>query len=103
MSKRLEQEKNTVQKMIRLYCKGHHHPTDGLCPECQQLEDYALNRVSHCKFGDNKPTCGKCTVHCYKPDMRQKIKEVMRYSGPRMLFVDPISALRHLMDGRKKG
>jgi hypothetical protein len=103
MSKRLEREKSTVQKMIRLYCRGHHHTRDGLCPECRQLEDYALNRVSHCKFGDNKPTCGKCTVHCYKPDMRTKIKEVMRYSGPRMLFVDPVSAFRHLIDGRKKG
>lgn len=103
MSNRLEREKTTVQMMIRLYCKNQHHTIEGLCPECQRLSDYAMARLSHCKFGDSKPTCGKCTVHCYKPEMRQRIREIMRYSGPRMLFVHPIAALRHLMDGRKRG
>ena len=102
MSNRLEREKATVQIMLRLYCKDHHHPRGGLCPKCQELSDYAMNRLSHCKFGESKPTCGKCTVHCYKPVMRERIKEVMRYSGPKMLFVHPITALRHLIDGRKQ-
>jgi predicted amidophosphoribosyltransferase len=102
MSNRLEREKTTVQMMLRLYCKNHHHPEGGLCPECQGLADYALTRLNQCKFGDHKPTCGKCPVHCYKPEMRKRMIEIMRYSGPKMLFVHPIAAFRHLMDGRKK-
>ena len=102
MSSRLEREKNTVQIMLRLYCKDHHISVGGLCPECQELSNYATDRLTHCKFGESKPTCGKCTVHCYKPEMLKRIIEIMRYSGPKMLFVHPIVAIRHLMDGRKK-
>ena len=88
--------------MLKLYCKDHHHSAGGLCLECQKLLEYAINRLAHCKFGENKPTCGKCTVHCYKPEMRKQIKEIMRYSGPKMLFAHPIAAIRHLIDGGKK-
>lgn len=102
MSNRLDREKATVQIMLKLYCKDHHHSVGGLCSGCQELSDYAINRLTHCQFGESKPTCGKCTVHCYKPEMRKRIKEVMRYSGPRMLLTHPIAAIRHLIDGRKK-
>jgi hypothetical protein len=101
MSKRLEREKLTVRTMLKRYCKDHHQNYDGLCPECQELEIYAMNRLSHCKFGDQKPTCGKCTVHCYKPDMRQRMIGVMRYSGPKMVSSHPFMAIRHLIDGMK--
>lgn len=102
MSSRLEREKKTVELMLRLYCKNHHHPLAArLCSECQELLTYALKRLTHCKFGEGKPTCGKCTVHCYKPDMRQRIVKVMRYAGPRMPMNHPIIAIRHLIDGLK--
>lgn len=102
MSNRLEREKKTVELMLRIYCKDHHHPADGLCLDCRELLNYALKRLTHCKFGEGKPTCGKCTVHCYKPEMRQRIIEVMRYAGPRMPLNHPIIAIRHLIDGFKK-
>ncbi len=102
MLKRLEREKTTVQIMLRLYCKDQHHTVDGLCSECQELSNYAMNRLAHCKFGENKPICGKCTVHCYRPDMRKRIQEIMRYAGPKMLFAHPLMGLRHLLDGFKK-
>lgn len=99
MSKRLNREKTTIQMMLRLFCKERHHTLTGLCPECQELSAYALDRLAHCKFGENKPTCGKCTVHCYKPDMRQRIREIMRYAGPKMIFAHPLMGIRHLLDG----
>ncbi|MCB8818169.1 MULTISPECIES: nitrous oxide-stimulated promoter family protein [Desulfosporosinus] len=103
MSNRLEREKATAQMMIKLYCKGHHHSADSeLCSECQELLEYATNRLNHCKFGESKPTCAKCTVHCYKPEMRKKIQETMRYSGPKMIYNHPIAAIRHLWDGLRK-
>ncbi|MGA3290750.1 MAG: nitrous oxide-stimulated promoter family protein [Candidatus Bathyarchaeia archaeon] len=48
-----------------------------------------------------KSTCGKCLIHCYRPDMKEKVKKVMRYSGPRMLLSHPNLALRHAWDGRR--
>ena len=102
MSSRLERETTTLQIMLKLYCKDHHHSVGGLCPECQELLDYAMIRLAHCKFGESKPTCGKCTVHCYKPDMRIRIQEIMRYVGPKMIFAHPIVAIRHLIDAFKR-
>ena len=157
---KIETEKQTVEAMIRLYCKGKKHrktengerktenyrespncpssqscpgnpiipsspttpislispipanrssahpltaprsplPVSSLCPQCQALLDYAHKRLDHCKFGEDKPSCTRCPVHCYKPALREQIRQVMRYSGPRMLLHDPIMAIRHLWD-----
>jgi hypothetical protein len=88
-------EKNTVSKMIRIYCRAKHQQRDGLCPECKQLESYAHRRLEHCPYKKDKPACKKCPVHCYKNEYKEKIKKVMRFSGPRMLFCYPADALRH--------
>ena len=63
----------------------------------QELLDYAYFRLDKCPFKDNKKFCSKCKVHCYKPEMRQQIKNVMRYSGPRMLFKHPILLFKHML------
>jgi len=96
---RLQRERKTIRAMIGLYCRGHHHPAEALCPECQGLVDYAMQRIERCPFKENKPTCANCTVHCYKPDMRQQVRQVMRYAGPRMLVYHPILAMMHFVDG----
>ena len=138
---KIETEKQMVEAMIRLYCKGKRHgetenyekdmncpiipiipstPTTPipanrssshplaphrspltvppLCPQCQELLTYAHQRLERCKFGNEKPSCTRCPVHCYKPAMRQQIRQVMRYSGPRMLLHNPVLAIRHLWD-----
>ena len=97
-----EREKAMVSEMIRVYCKGNHVAYDKknkrLYKECQALDDYARMRSEKCPFMETKTFCSNCKVHCYKPEMRQRIKEVMRYSGPRMLFVHPIACIRHLAE-----
>ena len=100
-SSRIDQERRTVAVMIEMYCRAH-HTADGLCPRCVALQDYALQRIARCPFGEEKPTCANCRVHCYRPEQRMQIKEVMRFSGPRMLLRHPVLALLHLADGRKK-
>lgn len=93
---RIDREKATIQQMIRLYCRRKEgNPT--LCSECLELLVYAHKRLSSCKFGDAKPACQQCPVHCYAPLHRAKIREVMRYAGPRMPFFYPLAALRHLV------
>lgn len=99
---RIKREKETVETMIRFYCHRRRHQEHGLCPDCQELLDYAHKRVGACKFGAQKPTCAKCTVHCYQPAMRARVVEVMRFAGPRMIFYHPARAFRHLLDGLKK-
>lgn len=99
---RVDREKRTVEVMIKLYCQQKHTPSNTLCSDCQQLLSYALQRVEHCKFGENKTVCGDCPVHCYKQEMREKIQGVMRYSGPRMLLFHPLMAFQHILDRRRK-
>ena len=64
--------------------------------------EYAMIRLEKCPFQWNKLTCAKCLIHCYKSSMRIKIRAVMRYSGPRMIFKHPVLALHHVLDGFKK-
>lgn len=103
MMSRIEQERKTAERMIRLWCRNKEGNRE-LCPECAALAEYARQRLSRCPFGEHKPTCRRCTVHCYKPDMRERMRRVMRYAGPRMLFRYPVSALVHLWrELRKNG
>ena len=92
-----QQEKEMVTEMIALFCHKKHHTKRGqMCPDCRALSDYACLRSDKCPFMETKTFCSNCKVHCYKPEMRQKIKEVMRFSGPRIMFSHPISATRHV-------
>ena len=92
---RVEKEKQIIVVMIKLYCKKK-HSTGEICEECQELLEYSLKRLNFCKFQDEKPSCKKCPIHCYKKDMRTKIKDVMRFSGPRLLLYHPIEAIEHI-------
>ncbi len=91
-------EKKTVSNMIRIYCRAKHGQRNGFCDDCQQLEEYAHRRLERCPFGEKKPVCKKCPVHCYKPEYREKIKEIMRFSGPRMLIYHPLEAVKHIKE-----
>ena len=125
MPDRIADEKKVVALMIRMYCRRHCRQqgrtaiTDQtgltgrtadtnqadrtgtrqnprpLCPECAALLDYALRRLDSCRFGNGKPSCR--TVHCYRADMRERIRTVMRWAGPRMIFRHPLAATRHLL------
>ena len=97
-----EREKQTVALMIRLYCRKKHGTKDELCHECQKLHDYAMLRSDKCPFMETKTFCSNCKVHCYKPDMREKIRDVMRFSGPRMIFHHPVMAIRHVIESKKE-
>lgn len=90
-------EKHTVSKMILIYCKSKHKVKDSaLCMECAELEAYAHKRLEGCCFGEDKPNCKDCLVHCYKPYKRVQVQKVMRFAGPRMMYKYPILTLKHL-------
>lgn len=97
-----EREKKVVSLMIRLYCKKNHHMKGELCDTCRQLDEYARLRSEKCPFMETKTFCSNCKVHCYKPDMREKIREVMRFSGPRMILYHPVMAVRHVIESQRE-
>jgi hypothetical protein len=100
--RRIEREKKPIEAMINIYCHCQHGTRDILCPECRELLDYANLRLDRCPFQENKTTCANCRVHCYKPIMRDMVKVIMRYSGPRMMYHHPLMAFRHFIDGFRK-
>ena len=99
---RLRREAQTLRAMLEMYCHDHHQSQGQLCSDCTALLAYAHKRLYHCPFQEKKSTCGKCRVHCYSPQQRQRIRDVMRASGPKMLFSHPYLALMHLFDGLSK-
>lgn len=96
-----EREKQLVSQMIALYCKKQ-HGSKSICPDCAALDAYARQRSDKCPFMETKTFCSNCKVHCYKPEMREKIRAVMRFSGPRMLFHHPVIAIRHMIETQKE-
>lgn len=98
---RLAREAQTIEAMVALYCRAHH---DGPAPcgECDALLAYARERLAKCPFGEGKTTCARCPVHCYRPALREQVRAVMRFAGPRMLWRHPLLALLHLADGRRR-
>jgi uncharacterized paraquat-inducible protein A len=96
---RIEKEKQVITQMISLYCRRKHH-SDSLCKDCEALKKYAFKRLDSCPYGDDKGFCNRCTTHCYAKKQREQIKEVMRFSGPRMIFYNPKLVFRHLFLGK---
>ncbi len=96
----------TLKVVITLYCHAHHREREtlpsGLCPDCQQIHQYALEKLRKCPYGAEKPNCPKCPIHCYSKEMREKMNMIMRYSGPRMVVSHPVLSLYHLLNSRKK-
>ena len=99
---RISRGHKTIEAMINIYCHDHHDTAETLCEACGELLEYARQRLDRCPFGEDKPTCSKCTIHCYKPDMRKRVTAVMRYAGPRMMSRHPVLAMHHLLDGLRK-
>jgi predicted amidophosphoribosyltransferase len=96
---RLDREYRTMQRMVEIFCAGQHGGSRGsLCPACVEFLDYAARRLEKCPYGDNKPVCAKCPIHCYKRAQREQARSIMRYAGPRMALRHPWLSLTHLLD-----
>jgi hypothetical protein len=104
---RLLRELRTLEAMTVLYCRDRHPrgpddraSGDPLCNECRALMTYAAKRLAVCPFGEAKPVCAKCRIHCYGPAPREEVRTIMRYAGPRMMLRHPLLALGHVLDKR---
>ncbi|MGI6033003.1 MAG: nitrous oxide-stimulated promoter family protein [Coriobacteriales bacterium] len=98
LSAKRARDARVVTTMIEMHCKGVHRTGKVPCPECAELIAYCSERVEQCPRAEEKTFCSSCPHPCYTPAMRERIREVMRWSGPRMLFVHPVLAVRHALD-----
>ncbi|MFT4452031.1 nitrous oxide-stimulated promoter family protein [Parvimonas sp. G1425] len=101
IEKKRDREKKVITEMVKLYCKKN-HKNDKLCDECRDVLNYSLNRIDNCKYMDTKTFCSNCKKPCYSPKMKEKIKQIMKFSGPRMLFHHPLLVIYHIISGFKK-
>lgn len=92
----LKREATLLSLMVQDYCKQH-HDCESLCDECHQFLVYALTRLACCPFGEKKPTCAKCKIHCYRASEKETARTIMRQTGPKMLLKHPLLTAEHLM------
>ncbi|MDX2481211.1 MAG: nitrous oxide-stimulated promoter family protein [Desulfuromusa sp.] len=95
-----------------VYCRDHHtaerESLSGLpeqlaslesyscCAPCCEFLNYAIERRLNCPL-DEKPTCKHCHVHCYRPGDREKVCEIMRYSGQTLIKRGRLDLLWHYL------
>jgi hypothetical protein len=88
-----------IGKFVEVYCQGYHGASErnlfslpaGLgerrfCPECSQFMKYAVTRRIKCPLEAEKPSCKHCRTHCYNKGNLAKVKEIMAYSGMKLML-----------------
>jgi predicted amidophosphoribosyltransferase len=114
-STELLRDLKTLALFIHLYCHYKHADSERkgvdlrthdvaaiagktivLCPECTKLLAHAFVKRTHCPM-DPKPMCKHCPNHCYHPTYRQQIREVMKFSGRKMVLGGRLDYLFHLL------
>lgn len=114
-----DQQKKDLKILIRfiaLYCRSKHGnglqdksslvlPADldnvvkaevHLCSDCMALVGYAMDKRRKCPL-QPKPSCKKCPIHCYSKANRDKIRDVMAFSGKRMILRGRLDLLWHYL------
>ena len=84
-------EKELLALMISIYENDHQQ-------DLSKLKEYAFKRIDCCPRKEEKTFCSSCPIHCYQKIYREQIKEVMKYSGKRMLFKHPVITIKHLIN-----
>jgi predicted amidophosphoribosyltransferase len=101
-SHRIDHQQHTIEAMLHIDCRHHHEAGGTLCSDCNRLLDYARRRLASCPFQEAKPAFNHCQVHCYSKAMRERVRSVMRFAGPRMLLRHPLLSLWHMLDNRRR-
>ena len=94
---KISRKKSIVSLMINLYCKKRHNASNPPCDSCDELIGYSHRKIEKCPNIEANTSCVNCNIKCYNQSMQEKIKKVMKYSGPRMIFHHPIAAIKHLI------
>ena len=103
MASRVNEDIEVLKKFIQIYCDMKHKETTktnenniNLCDECHDTLQYSTFRRENCPL-DPKPMCKNCETHCYKTEYRQRIRDIMRYSGMVLIKRGRIDLLLHYL------
>lgn len=115
LDKPMRRDLKTLAMFIHIYCKHKHaespretahfktHDVTAIagreiivCESCKKLLQHAFVKRSNCPM-DPKPACKHCPNHCYHPAYRAQIREVMKFSGKKLLFSGRLDYLFHLL------
>jgi hypothetical protein len=102
-------------KFVAVYCRHHHRDAERksfamkgmdlsktslgkrkVCADCARLLSHAVTKRAICHL-EPKPACRLCTEHCYAPDYRQRIREVMKFSGRHLILRGRLDLLFHFL------
>ena len=67
-----------------------------LCESCSELLTYGVRKRFRCPHNP-KPMCKKCETQCYSQDYKQRVREVMRFSGPYLIKRGRLDLLYHYL------
>ncbi|ACD97152.1 nitrous oxide-stimulated promoter family protein [Trichlorobacter lovleyi] len=96
-----------IAGFTEVWCAGQQHtsrqqhtllqgmPPLLLCPDCAAFLDYAAKKRMNCPLDAEKPTCRRCRIHCYAPQQRALVKQIMAWSGKRMILRGRLDYLWH--------
>jgi hypothetical protein len=99
---------------VSIYCRENHHQVEKdafpikderlrrvmgkkelkLCADCSKLLNHGIAKLMLCPY-DPKPMCKKCETHCYAPGYREKVRQVMRFSGSYLIKHGRLDLLIH--------
>lgn len=98
IEKKREKERKAMELILSVYEKGHQEERDDI----EKLRQYSMERINKCPKMATKTYCSNCEIHCYRQEYRDKIKKVMRYSGPRLFLKKPLWVVDHMVQGLVK-
>jgi len=96
-----------IGRFTEVWCSDHHHADrhpfslpNGkkplkLCAGCSAFMDYAVKKRLNCPLEAEKPNCKRCRIHCYGPEQRTLVKQIMAWSGRRMILRGRLDYLWH--------
>ena len=99
MTKQQLKDIRLIGKFVEVFCSGKHADTEKqpfllpqvlgerlLCPECAAFMAYAIAKRMKCPLEVEKPSCKHCRIHCYAKAEREKVREIMAYSGRKLML-----------------
>ena len=97
-----------IGKFVEVYCTGKHRDAERtsmtlpaelgertLCPDCASFLGYAITRRRKCPLEAEKPSCKHCRTHCYSKPQLAKVKEIMAYSGRKLMMRGRLDYIWH--------
>jgi len=112
LTKKERKDLKILALFTSVYCQSHHQAersslsdlsTDlrhlqryRCCAECREFLSYAIERRLKCPLPE-KPSCKHCPIHCYRAGHREKVREIMRFSGKTLIRRGRLDLLWHYL------